>query len=258
MSVVVEGITETEVNDAFAIGNGFAVFFFDPSVNALKYKIGQSGSYQTLATGVTSEEVEDIIGAFIQGSADIGVNYDDPNNQLLLTLLNTSVTPGTYGGANIPIITVDAKGRVTDIQNGPSLVLGDNFFEESSQPASPPSNGTATLQNAYEFTTPNLQAGKYKFEFNFYCEPSSTSANSIYRALVDGQRFSDSQGVTIDDVTFEGKDVGSDIRRPVTIKGFFTFATSGSRTITLQHAAQGGSGTIVTHFCQVETYRISP
>lgn len=259
MSILTEAYTEAEILQLFPVGSNVSVLFFDSSANGYKYYNGNNQTFSTLSTGVTPETVQDIIGSFIQGDSDVVTDYDDPNNVLNLSLSDTGVSAGQYGGGNgIPLITVDEKGRVVAISNGPSLVLGDNHYERSSQPATPPSNGTATLQDAYSFTTPTLDAGKYKVEFEWFVEPSSTSNNSIFRPLIDGQRFETSDGDLIDDIAFEGKDVGSDVRRPLRFKGFVTLANPASRTLALQHAAQAAAGTVVTHYCSVEMYRISP
>ena len=54
------------------------------------------------------------------GSADILVSGSPitDSGTLAFSLANTSVTPGTYGnGTTVPVITVDAKGRITNVTN---------------------------------------------------------------------------------------------------------------------------------------------
>lgn len=51
-----------------------------------------TGLIKTYSTGVTPEEVQDIVGALIQASATISPNYDDVNNRLTLDLIEAYLT----------------------------------------------------------------------------------------------------------------------------------------------------------------------
>ena len=67
-----------------------------------------------------AEYISDTAGAMWTGNTEsnITVSYDDTDNTLDVSLNDTAVTPGTYGGTtNIPEIIVDQQGRITGIQN---------------------------------------------------------------------------------------------------------------------------------------------
>ncbi len=55
----------------------------------------------------------------LSGDATGNVSFDGSSNvTLAVELTNTGVTPGTYGsGTNIPVVTVDEDGRVTNLTN---------------------------------------------------------------------------------------------------------------------------------------------
>lgn len=58
--------------------------------SSVKYKI-PSGEIFTLSTGVTAEEVEDIVGAFFKDSPTISVTYNDETNQLTASVNNSEL-----------------------------------------------------------------------------------------------------------------------------------------------------------------------
>ena len=69
-----------------------------------------NGTADTLA-----EFIYDTVGGAVTGTAnEILVTNSDGSNTSTLSLINTAVTPGSYGSATaIPIFTVDSKGRLT-------------------------------------------------------------------------------------------------------------------------------------------------
>lgn len=66
------------------------------------------------AVTLNAERVEDIAGGLITGGTGLTATYDDANGSLSVDLDNTAVTAGSYGSTTeIPVITVDAQGRLT-------------------------------------------------------------------------------------------------------------------------------------------------
>jgi hypothetical protein len=73
-----------------------------------------------IGSDTLAEYISDTAGAMWTGNTEsnITVAYDDTDNTLDVSLNDTAVTPGTYGGTtNIPEIIVDQQGRITGIQN---------------------------------------------------------------------------------------------------------------------------------------------
>ena len=60
------------------------------------------------------ERVRESISLGLLDSAEISYNYDEVTKKTSFLLKNSGVTAGTYGsGLQIPVITVDSKGRIT-------------------------------------------------------------------------------------------------------------------------------------------------
>lgn len=90
-----------------AAGGALAGFFPDPALSA--------------------EAVQQIVAPFIADSSDLDFTHDDAGNSLSAVLKAISgLVAGTYGsGAAIPVITLDAKGRVTGVTTVAPTVGGD-------------------------------------------------------------------------------------------------------------------------------------
>lgn len=60
------------------------------------------------------ERVRESVPLSLLDSAEIGYNYDETTKKTSFSLKNSGVVAGTYGsGLQIPVITIDSKGRVT-------------------------------------------------------------------------------------------------------------------------------------------------
>lgn len=64
----------------------------------------------------TDRRAQDAVGAILADSSDIDFSYN-PGTSISATLTDTGVAGGSYGDeSHVPRITVDEKGRVTDIE----------------------------------------------------------------------------------------------------------------------------------------------
>ena len=62
----------------------------------------------------TNERVDDRFNSLFTAGTALTGTYDDASNTYTINLDNTSVSAGSYGGSTaIPVITVDAQGRIT-------------------------------------------------------------------------------------------------------------------------------------------------
>lgn len=108
-------LLKTRTSPTETVDAGEAYFFLEGQ--SLKYKADNQTVF-TLATGITPEDVQDIIGAMFVDSSDFDFTYNDPGNTITGVLTNSGATAGTYGSATqVPVITVDAKGRITSVSN---------------------------------------------------------------------------------------------------------------------------------------------
>lgn len=78
-------------------------------------KLVLNNPYINGTTDTLAEFIYDTVGGAVTGTAgEILVTNSDGSNTSTLSLINTAVTPGSYGSATaIPVFTVDAKGRLT-------------------------------------------------------------------------------------------------------------------------------------------------
>lgn len=99
-------------------------------------------------------------------------NQDGVIGNPIIGLADTGVTPGTYGDAsNIPVITVDSKGRITNIITVP-IAAGPTIPAKWSTLAS---SSSITISNSGRTATKTAAGNSY--------------VNAICNKLISGQRY---------------------------------------------------------------------
>jgi hypothetical protein len=113
MSLLPGGITLPELAGLPANPPPPGKFFVYMRAGAVRFYDSNSIEY-TLSTGITAEEVEDIVGGLIASGSGITVTYNDAGDVLTIALDDTAVAPDTYGAADrVSQVTVDQQGRIT-------------------------------------------------------------------------------------------------------------------------------------------------
>lgn len=71
------------------------------------------------------KDAQDAVGSILVDTTEIDLTYNSITPSISAVLIETAVTPGTYGNAtNSPAITVDSKGRITNAVNTPISITG--------------------------------------------------------------------------------------------------------------------------------------
>lgn len=117
-----------------------------------------------LGGGYSNEQAQDAIGTILTNSGDITFTYDDATPTITASL-TTSGTAGTYGSATeVPVFTVDSKGRITSVTNTTisltgyvpytgatsAVVLGANTLSTTSGIISPTVYPSANSTTAFQ------------------------------------------------------------------------------------------------------------
>jgi len=141
--------------------SGYLRFYSEGA--SLKYK-DSSGNVYTLSTGVTPEEVQDIVGAFISGSNGIDVTYDDGANTL-----DIEIAAATLALINSAIQPLDNISELTN----------DSGFQTASQVASSISNHEAASDPHPQYDTAAESQAKVDAHANLTNNPHSVTKAQV-------------------------------------------------------------------------------
>ena len=213
------------------------------SGTTIKY-LTSDGTERTLATGVTPEEVEDIVGNLVGDNSNIEWNYNDAGDVLSADLTDTGVIAGNYG---FPTLTVDSKGRITSISAGPGIVRGDNFqlFKDVNLGATT----SQTPQLLYSFNSNLKEAGQYRFGVHTRVKPNATGNDYRFEVRVDGTPLD------LIDFAEEGKDTSTTQRHARGGFDYVTFAIDNTHLIEVYGSVES-SGTFQLGGVIIEMWRV--
>lgn len=175
----------------------------------IKY-ITSDGTVRTLSTGVTREEVEDLIGSSFQNSASIEWVYDDNGNFFSATLSQTvldeinnalqtiaNINKNTIGLGNVPNINATERSSHTGTQLASSIsdldsTIGsaiENYFDRKHYQYIPQYQNTS---NQYDWQIQEnsnfAHAGKkYFITCSYEFSSSHNGSDFIARLTIDGE-----------------------------------------------------------------------
>jgi len=82
-------VLSKELSTPSTPATGFVKFY--PQGSVIKY-VDDDGTVYTLATGISTEDVQDIVGALMTDSSQIDFTYNDPANQITASIVAGSIT----------------------------------------------------------------------------------------------------------------------------------------------------------------------
>jgi len=188
---------------------------------------------------------QDAIGSSLVDSSNIDLSYDDALGQITADLKNTTVTPSTYGGTSLVSITVDSKGRITNLSNAGSLALGDNFENFSDLTAF--TTTSSSNQVAATFTTSSKAIGKYRIGMCFSWTVNVTNSDAIFGIYVDNVLLSDEFRMEVSEI--------SNQNIPFSWFDYVTFGSETTHTIELRARLEFAGVTVTVNQVVAEMWR---
>jgi hypothetical protein len=182
--------------NTLVLRNAEGVFSANLIFATAKNTPGFVGNLQGIADQANS--LADIITISIDGDATGSSNTSlnvSTQPTITVTLSNTTVTPGAYGNSTtIPVITVDEKGRVTNLQNVSIDIISQDAFEQANAAA----NLAQAAYDAANSSTPSFNQSSFEqanaaFEFanllSTYANTPSSIANIALDLALDAFRY---------------------------------------------------------------------
>ena len=158
---------------------------------------GFIGNLRGIADSANSIFTPVIINLSGDAIGNVETNFDSSsgNVEISVALSNTTVTPGAYGNSTtIPVITVDEKGRVTNLQNVSIDIISQDAFEQANAAA----NLAQAAYDAANSSTPSFNQSSFEqanaaFEFanllSTYANTPSSIANIALDLALDAFRY---------------------------------------------------------------------
>lgn len=139
-----------------------------------------------LATGITLEEVQDLLGTSFQDTANIEWFYDDQNDKFRASLSSTILQ--TIQNAIQPnqLATVATSGDFNDLINIPSIDISDYLDRKSLQQNNEQVNTTTVPQTRLNQNYIFKHVAKYKIVMDYTWAYDNTQDNFNGELIVDG------------------------------------------------------------------------
>ena len=127
-------IKNKDLADASLPPSDFTTIFVDAADKHLKQKDDAGNVIDLTASATfTDEQAQDAVGNILVDTPDINLTYNDAVPEIKADLTNSGTPVGTFGSSSqVPQVTVDAKGRITNISN---VSLPPQFDAEAAQDA---------------------------------------------------------------------------------------------------------------------------
>ena len=238
-------LTQTEYTDLTDAGDS-ALHFHSSDRN----RTNHTGTQLSSTISDFNEAAQDAVGSILTDSADVDFTYNDAGNTINAVLTTTGVVADTYGdSSNFPIITVDSKGRVTNVTTtSVSAVFGSNAVDAESLALSTLASNTLTTK--VTLNTGSVPAGRYRVGWSYEWYHTDNANDFRGRVIVDGTTI-------LCDHQEEHSESGTDQRNLSSGFGYITFGSTATHTILLQYARSGGGGTVGIREARLEFWRVS-